>query len=139
MPVTGPIDPDMGVIPTDGPFASAEDLADRWHTLTDEETRRARTLLTDASDIIRDECPHWMNARPATLRRICCQMVKRAMYNDDSPGITQSTQTAGSFSESFTYANPMGDLYLKDGEKLQLGERRQRMWSVDLANGEARP
>lgn len=131
------IDPDMSVIPSTGPFASVEDLSDRWHALTDEETRRARTLLADASDIIRDECPHWMDVRVNTLKRICCQMVKRAMFNDGSPGITQSTQTAGSFSESVTYANPMGDLYLKDGEKLQLGMRRQRMWSVDLSNGRA--
>ncbi|MFC5222166.1 hypothetical protein ACFPID_06615 [Bifidobacterium leontopitheci] len=37
-------------------------------------------------------------------------MVRRALLNEDMPGVTQSTQTAGGFTESLSYSNPAGDL-----------------------------
>ncbi len=37
-------------------------------------------------------------------------------------GVSQSTQTAGSFSESMSYSNPDGDLYLTSAERKSLGK-----------------
>ena len=100
------------------PFAQVGDLEARWHALTGEEYNRAEALLADASDLIRTTCPQWANAKPATLKRIACMAVKRAMQaGPDMSGVTQSTQTAGSYSESLSYANPAGDLYLTTSEK----------------------
>ena len=113
------------------PFAQVGDLESRWHALTGEEYKRAEALLADASDLIRTTCPQWANAKPA------CMAVKRAMQaGPDMSGVTQSTQTAGSYSESLSYANPAGDLYLTTSEKEALGGDGEA-WAYDLAGGAA--
>lgn len=104
------------------PFAVAGDLAARWRPLLDAERETAETLLSDASDLIMTQCPRWREASATTLRRIACQMVKRAMIAMDRAGVSQSTQTAGSFSESMSYSNPDGDLYLTASERKSLGK-----------------
>ena len=119
------------------PFAQVGDLEARWHALTDEEHNRAEALLADASDLIRTTCPRWPAAKPATLKRIACMAVKRAMQaGPDMSGVTQSTQTAGSYSESLSYANPAGDLYLTTSEKEALGGDGEA-WAYDMAGGAA--
>ena len=53
---------------------------------------------------------------------MACAIVKRAMLaSDDIAGVTQHSQTAGYYSESFSYSNPDGDLYLTRSEKESLG------------------
>ena len=54
----------------------------------------------------------------------------------DAAGISQSSQTAGPFTESLTYANPAGDLYLTNAERTSLGLKRQRAFSVELVGEE---
>ena len=73
------------------------------------------------------------SVRQETLTRICCQMVKRAMIAEaaNPTGVTQYSQTAGSFSESGTYANPTGDLYLLAAEKRAL-RGSQRAWHTTM-------
>ncbi|RYQ39381.1 Phage protein Gp19/Gp15/Gp42 [Bifidobacterium pseudolongum subsp. globosum] len=118
-----------------GPFAIVEDLEARWHALTSEERRRAERLLADASDLIRTSCPNWSRATPLTLERVACSIVKRAMLaSDDIAGVTQHSQTAGSYSESFSYSNPDGDLYLTRSEKESLGGDGVA-WAYDPAVG----
>lgn len=131
------IDPGMTV--TSPPFATADDLASRWHELTEAEQAKAETLLDDASDKIITDCPNWAQASETTLRRICCAMVKRAMLNEGMEGVSQNTQTANGFSEANSYSNPDGDLYLTKSEKRSLGCGVQRMWSIDLSDGSVNP
>ncbi|PLS26244.1 Gp19/Gp15/Gp42 family protein [Bifidobacterium parmae] len=114
------------------PFALVSELESRWRPLTRDERVTAGVLLEDASDKIMTDCPLWAQASPATLRRVTCQMVKRAMLNADQAGVSQGTQTANGFSESLSYSNPDGDLYLTKSEKRSLGVGVQRMWSIDL-------
>lgn len=119
----------------DGPFATVEDLEARWHALTSEEQKRAERLLADASDLIRASCPNWARATPLTRERVACAIVKRAMLaSDDIAGVTQHAQTAGSYSESFSYSNPDGDLYLTRSEKESLGGDGVA-WAYDPAVG----
>lgn len=117
-----------------GAFATTDDLEARWHALTSEERRRASTLLADASDLIRSTCPNWGKANEITLQRVCCAVVKRAMLaSDDVAGVTQHSQTAGAYSESFSYSNPDGDLYLTGSEKESLGG--DGAWAYDPIGG----
>ncbi|MBM6699918.1 hypothetical protein H7U32_06280 [Bifidobacterium pullorum subsp. saeculare] len=118
--------------PPELPFATTEDLEARWHPLTESETSKARTLLADASDLIMTQCPRWREASDATLKRIACQMVKRAMLALDRAGVSQSTQTAGSFSESMSYSNPDGDLYLTSAERKSLGKGVQTAFHIHM-------
>ena len=131
------IDPGMTV--TSPPFATADDLASRWHELTEAEQAKAETLLDDASDKIITDGPNGAQASETTLRRICCAMVKRAMLNEGMEGVSQNTQTANGFSEANSYSNPDGDLYLTKSEKRSLGCGVQRMWSIDLSDGSVNP
>ena len=120
------------------PFASLADLEARWHPVDASETVKAQTALDDASALIMDECEragvNVASIRHATLTAVVCAMAIRKMSTDDDHlGVTNSAQTAGSFSESFTYSNPMGDLYLTAAERKRLGLRRQRAFSFDGA------
>lgn len=119
------------------PFATTDDIEARWHTpLTQEERRRAYAALDDTTALITDECTRAgidiASIPTATLRAITCAAVIRKLTTDDDHlGVTNSQQTAGGFSESFTYSNPMGDLYLTSAERKRLGLRRQRAFAAD--------
>lgn len=118
-------------------FATITDLEQRWHELTTDERKRATALLEDASDLIRQTCPAWSSAGTAALRRVTCAAVRRAMASGgEGDGWTQRSQTAGSFSESVTYANPTGDLYLRRDEIESLGGDSVP-WAWDQTGGDA--
>lgn len=119
-------------------FATTDDIEARWHELDQDSRRRAQVILEDATQLIMDEVTsHSLSLSdiPArTLTAITCAMVIRKLtVDDDHLGVTNSQQTAGSFSESFTYSNPMGDLYLTGAEKRRLGIGLQSGWHVDTA------
>ncbi|MDU2421297.1 MAG: Gp19/Gp15/Gp42 family protein [Bifidobacterium scardovii] len=136
IPLSGrPAAGDPGTVaPIEPPFAEAKDLEERWHALTPDEQAKAKALIADASDLIVTTCPNWNKASAATLKRITCAIVKRAMLaRDDMAGVSQGTQTAGSYSESLTWANPSGDIYLTASEKESLGGDGVA-WAYDTAS-----
>lgn len=122
------------------PFANTYDIEARWRPLSDAETARATTLLRDASALIRAERPTvdaMMFAQTMdeqVPRMIAVAMVKRAMVGgEDAQGVQSQQQTAGPFSQQFTFSNPSGDLYLTRGEKRLLsGARKGHAFAVDL-------
>ena len=124
-------------------FATITDLQSRWRALSDIEKTRAETLLMDASVIIATMCAQSSikidtadELQAMTLEAITCEMVKRAMLSpiDQAPMINYS-QTAGSYSESGTFVNPTGDLYLTSSEKKRLGIGKQHMFSIRPTGG----
>lgn len=123
------------------PFATTSDLTARWRTLTAGETTRAATLLADASQMILDEDTRGVldnfTTATSTLVRIVCNMVIRAMSAPiaDGPPVSQQSMGMGPFSESYTFANPTGDLYLTKSERRQLGFSRQRAGGSDMWTG----
>lgn len=120
------------------PFAQVGDLEARWHALTGEEHNRAEALLAGR---IRPD-PHHLPAlahrqtRHIETHRLHGRQTSHAGRPPDMSGVTQSTQTAGSYSESLSYANPAGDLYLTTSEKEALGGDGEA-WAYDLAGGAA--
>ncbi|MBE6483670.1 MAG: hypothetical protein E7Z96_02650 [Actinomycetaceae bacterium] len=113
----------------DNAFATVADLEARWRPLTDTERARAETLLVDAASLIRDTCPAtWQAAGEATLRRVSCAVVKRAMVapagDMDLIGVASQQATVGPFSQQITFRDPGGDLYLTAAEKRSLGKGR---------------
>lgn len=119
-------------------FATIDDLQDRWRQLTEDEQARASVLLLDASVKITLFCEHSgvlidteNDLQAEALKAINCEMVKRAMMSPiDMPPVSTFAQTAGSYSESQTYVNPTGDLYLTLSEKKLLGIGGQRLGSI---------
>jgi phage gp36-like protein len=102
--------------------ATLEDLRARYPDCLSDESRAA-ALLEDASSLI-DREVEAACASPdgATLLRVACAVASRAL-NPASPGfgVSQTTQTAGSYSQSVSFANPSGDLYLTKAERSSLG------------------
>lgn len=120
-------------------FATPNDLEQRWRTLTPTELTTATVLLEDATDLIKSLCPHWSTLSVHTLKRVACAIVKRAMTNGTTmqgvnvpDGITQMSTSTGSFSDSYTFANPSGDLYLTAMERKALGMNRQTAFHIHM-------
>ncbi|SCQ72774.1 Hypothetical protein PFR_JS17-2_2045 [Propionibacterium freudenreichii] len=104
------------------PFATVSDLESRWRSLSKDEHTRAEALLDDASGLIVDTCPRWEQASPATLRRVTCSVVRRAMAADDEDiGATSLMDVTGPFTTQRAYSSPAGDLFLTKAEKAALG------------------
>lgn len=109
-------------------FATVDDLSKRWPSLSPSDYERAETLLEDASLLIEAE---YRRAKvdideedefAVSARRIvCCSIVKRVMASGVDGDYTQMSQTAGSFTEQYTFANPSGDMYLTAREYKMLG------------------
>lgn len=99
------------------PFATAQDVADRWRPLNEQEMSRAKLLAYDSSALIRARFPG-IDAQVANgqvdrdiLQIVVAGMVKRAMIAP-SDGVTQDSDTMGPFSHSQSYANPLGNVFL---------------------------
>lgn len=100
------------------PFASADDVADRWRPLTPAEYDLATKLTEDASDMVRDR---WSDVddriesgalNSASVARVVAYMVKDAMSVPQGTAALESfTQTAGPFNFGGKFANPNGRLF----------------------------
>lgn len=107
-------------------YATIEDLEARYGEISDEGLRaRADVLLEDAATMLDgrvrvDPCDqHQADA----LRIVSCAMVNRAITaaRSDDVGLAEATYTMGPFTQTATFANPGGDLYLTSGERSLLG------------------
>lgn len=124
-------------------FAKTSDLEGRWRELTETEKKRAEILLLDATAKITSMCndsgvtiDEEDEVQAHNLLSITCEVVKRAMLPSvDSAPATNYSQGAGGYTESITYANPTGDLYLTSAEKKLLGIGRQRIFSIQPTGG----
>lgn len=62
---------------------------------------------------------------------VCCNIVRRVLAVDvNMPYANQHTQSAVGYSESFTYANPSGDMYMTKAEKQMLGINGGRVRAI---------
>ena len=121
------------------PFATKEELAAGWRPLTETEFSVADTLLADASYWVRlwypDLDPDSTDRGPGMVVRA---MVKRALLNGGSEGLSQQTrnETTGpwSHSDSQTYVNPDGSLYLtkRESEMLDIITGRDRSGATSM-------
>ena len=121
-------------------FAEVSELEQRWRTLSDAEKVTATVLLEDASEIVRAECEEvGRNADDlpaARTRMVVCAIVKRSMQAAAAvpvDGVTAYSNGTGPFTESFTYANPTGDLYLTKQDRRRLGIGKPRAFTVDTS------
>lgn len=119
-------------------FATVSDLEARWRPLSDSEKEKAGVLLEDASAYLSAlicVCPMDSEQEPI-LRKVTCSMVQRSMSADmDAFGLSSMSMTAGSYSQSMSYANPSGDFYLTGFEKKLLA----KWWCGDQVIGTIRP
>ena len=122
-------------------FASVYDLEDRWRPMSPEEAAKAEVLPGDASSILQAEMDKKGVSAPtecedsalaANLRSVACAMVRRAMVaGEDALPYTQTSETVGPFSQSFTVPGNTGELYVTTSELKRLGLKRGRAFTVN--------
>ena len=97
-------------------YATVDDLILRYGELNEEEAKQAETLLSDASAIVLMEggkTPEDLNdIERDVYRGVVCGMVNSFMTQENWGDVSQRTQTAGSFTESFSFRTPPGALRL---------------------------
>lgn len=127
------------------PFATVQDVIDLFRPLTEEEARRAGTLLPAVSDLLRQ---YAMNAGrdldamvasgkllPGVLKSVTVDVTARALVEGgagESILVSQESQGALGYTASRTYLNPGGGIFVKDAELKRLGILRQRMGVSDF-------
>lgn len=119
--------------PTPFPFATVQQLKNRWPDFPQGQETYAQQMLEDASQYMLDVCSGAAKAEVATRERIVCDVVKRSMVVSDSDGVgTESIQQgAGPYQETRRFTNPHGGFYLSKQEKLALG-CAQRAFGVSV-------
>ena len=122
-------------------FADVSDLESRWRELSTDEEARANVLLDDASAMLSAlvEVDSSDAGQAELLKIVCCDMVIRAMSATaaDTFGVSQTSMTAGPYTQSFSYSNPSGDMYLTKLEKRLLGISTSYIGSIrPMMNGE---
>lgn len=117
-------------------YATVGDIEVRWRTLSATEQTKAAALISDATAIIDSlagpafECSEDWDEK---AKIVCCNMVIRAMSagESDAFGLSQTSMTAGPYSQSWSYANPSGDMYLTKLEKRMLGVTSGYIGSIE--------
>lgn len=107
-------------------YATLEDYEARYGELGSETARsRVSVRLDDAAVYLdaRVEVDPDDEHQAAALKIVSCAMVNRAMAAEESDavGVSEARYTMGPFTQSATFSNPSGDLYLTAGEKALLG------------------
>lgn len=129
-------------------YAEISDLVIFWRELNETERQRAEMLLKLASNILRgkgasvgidiDAEKNKNTVFAENLKWVTLEAVKRALQTpQDTPPVNSYSQTAGPYSENFTYTNPSGDLWFKKSELQILGFGGvQKISSINLYKGE---
>lgn len=119
------------------PLATEQDLANYWRVLNGTESARATSLLSYASNYLRqiarnndvdldkkleDAAANGDGLLAETVKMVVLGAVKRAMLTpSDMPPVDQWSQSASPYSESMRFTNPTSDLYFKNNELQLLG------------------
>ncbi len=129
-------------------FATIADYEVRCGAVDDGDEAKVEALLEDASAFLEgqyrrrtgrryEECDN--SVFDANAKAVCVAMVSRAVAASGAlAGVTQQSQTAGSYSASYTYANPTGDLYLSRSDLKRLGLAGTRIGSIDAMTAKDR-
>lgn len=120
-------------------YATIDDLELRWRPLTADESARAQALLDDAALMLDAtlSAASIQDVEEGALVAVSCNMVRRAMALSDSGmyGVSQGTVSADIYSQTMTYANPTGDMYLTGNEKRMLGISNSYIGSIHAKVG----
>lgn len=128
-------------------YATIDDLAILWRTMTEDEQAKAESLLPLVSSSLRFEAKKAGCDLDAMVegdedlaevaKSVTCDVVARnLMTSTDSEPLSQFSQSAGGYTVSGTYLIPGGGIYIKKSELARLGLRRQRLGVIDLGQNQ---
>lgn len=129
-------------------IATVKELSIFWKEISETDKNRAEMLLRMATNILRgksvkfgvdiDEKVKSDEIFKDNVKWVVFEAVKRALQTpQDTPPVNSYSQSAGVYSENFTYTNPAGDLWFKKSELQILGfGGNQRVKSINMCQGE---
>lgn len=115
-------------------YATIDQLEARYGEVADELRDRAQALLEDAATILDSRVMVDISDQQQLdrLELVSCAMVNRALMAAESEayGVSNASYSMGPFSQTATFANPSGDLYLTSGELRLLGATGTAIGSI---------
>jgi len=113
-------------------YATVDDLVARYGELTEAEAARAEILLADASAAIQlaGGLTELSEVQATVYRTVTCEIAHGAMTQQEYGDVSQHTQTAGSFTESFSFRSQPGLCKPNINQLKRLGLRGMRIGSI---------
>lgn len=105
-------------------FATVADYEAKYGTVADAD--RLQVWLDDVTTYLTNRLGSRYNAedetQAAALKMVCRDMTHRA-FESNAPGfgVSNYSQSANGFTESMTFANATGDIYMTQNERRMLG------------------
>lgn len=123
-------------------FATFDDVKARYPAASTRNRETVETLISDASALMQASAPK-LTDNKRLLCFVCCSVVRRALAAAENvgemTGVSQTSQTVGAFSQSWSFTNPAGDLYLTRAEKrLIRGQGAQTGFHVIMGDSDER-
>lgn len=123
-------------------YATIDDIAALWRTMTVEEQTRADALLPVVCASLRSEAAKVGKDLDALVsqdedlaevaKSVTVDVVARMlMTSTNSEPVTQISEGAGGYTASATFLVPGGGLFIKKSELARLGLRRQRFGVIE--------
>lgn len=120
-------------------FATVSDYEGRYGAADDQ--ARLALLLEDATGLLLSAYERHYGAEYAAGEHaafdrnacaVCCAVVSRSLnVPSGMEGVSQLSQTAGSYSASATFSNPTGDMFVTKGDYRRLGLYGNRLRAID--------
>ena len=122
---------------------TTDDLIARWRPLTNDELEIADTFITDVENALHvyaydrgynlEELLETPAERAGLYTAIVCDIVRREMTSnsDESPAVSQYSQSVNGYSVSGTFLSPGGGLFIKNSELKLLGLQGQKARAVE--------
>lgn len=107
-------------------YATLDDLEKRYHALVGSDATKAQALIDDATAYLINEFTrsgidpdpaNWEDYFSQAVTGVVCAMTKRSLATSSGADVQSESASVGSYSQTFTYANPTGDIYLKESER----------------------
>lgn len=127
------------------PFATVQDIVNRYKPLTNDEMTKAEVLVADVSSALRikaKECNKDLDVLMAededyanVVRMVTCDIVIRRLDQDSSSNsynLQQESQSALGYTWSGTYVNTGGGTSILDKDLKKLGLRKQKVNFIDF-------
>lgn len=121
---------------------TVNDLITRWRSLTESEIDKAETYISDVENALHvyahdrgydlDTLLLNPEERAGLYTAIVCDIVRREMTAlDDTPAMSQYSQSVNGYSVQGTFLSPGGGLFIKNSELKLLGLQGQKARAVE--------
>jgi len=114
-------------------YATVQDLIVLYPNMESEDAERLEALLSSASAIIQMEggkTEDLTEVEASVYKGVASDMVYSFVTQENWGDVSQRTQTAGSFTESFSFRTPPGALRLTIPQRKLLGLNRMVIGSI---------